>query len=152
MNDRVTTLGATVMLSLPMLLWTGCSESGGEAAQAAPSDQKQVTASVHGKNDSGMQGHVMITAEADQTIVKLEVLGLKAGTDYPAHVHRGACAEGGEVVAELNPPTVASVGLGSSLTHLSADVMEEGVSYFVQVHRPGGTPVACADVEAPGGP
>lgn len=144
-------LGTTLAIALPALALAACSEGGGETAEAAPADQNQITASVQAKSESGMQGHVMITSEADEIIVKLEVLGLEAGTEYPAHLHQGSCAEGGEVVAELDSPTVASVGLGSSLTHLSADVMQPDRSYFVQVHRPDGTPVACADVRTPAG-
>lgn len=91
----------------------------------------------------------MLSAGSDSLTIKLEVLGLEGGTEYPAHLHNGTCERGGEVVADLNSPTVASVGLGSSLTALPPDVMQDGQPYFVQVHRPDGTPAACADVENP---
>lgn len=122
-----------------------------ETAASTGGSASQFSASVAPKNDSGMQGHVMVSTGSDSLTIKLEVLGLKSGTAYPAHLHRGSCAEGGEVLAELNSPTVASVGLGSSLTALSPDVMESGQPYFVQVHLPDGTPAACADVEKPAG-
>lgn len=127
--------------------------SGGESSrQDTGSDQdsgSQFSASVAPKNDSGMQGHVMVAAGSDSLTIKLEVLGLEAGTEYTAHLHEGSCEQGGDVIAELNSPTVASVGLGSSLTALSPDAMQAGQPYFVQIHLPGGTPAACADVEKP---
>lgn len=108
------------------------------------------SAAVSPKNDSGMQGHVMVSPGSDSLTIKLEVLGLKGGTEYPVHLHRGSCEQGGPVVTELNAPTVASVGLGSSLTALAPDVLQAEESYFVQLHQPDGTPAACADLERPG--
>lgn len=146
---------ATVLLTAASLAVLAC--SGGDSAQqeqASASESasgSQYSASVSSKNDSGMQGHVMVSAGSDSLTIKLEVLGLQGGTEYPAHLHSGTCEEGGEVVADLNSPTVASVGLGSSLTELSPDAMEAGQSYFVQLHLPDGTPAACADVQKPTG-
>lgn len=144
---------ATAVVGLTSIALLAC--SGGDATQQAEATESgsgsQHSASVSPKNDSGMQGHVMVSTGSDALTIKLEVLGLKGGTEYPAHLHRGTCASGGEVVAELEPPTVASVGLGSSLTELSPDEMQAGESYFVQVHLPDGTPAACADVERPTG-
>ncbi len=152
MNTRS---AATVLVTAASFALLAC--SGGDSAQqqqASASESasgSQYSASVSPKNDSGMQGHVMVSSSSDALTVKLEVLGLGGDTEYPAHLHRGTCEEGGEVVAELNSPTVASVGLGSSLTALSPDAMEADQSYFVQLHLPDGTPAACADVEKPTG-
>lgn len=143
---------ATVLVTAASFALGAC--SGGDAPQreaSAPttSSDSQVSASVSEKNDSGMQGHVIVSAGADAITIKLEVLGLKGGTEYPTHLHSGTCEQGGEVVTELESPTVASVGLGSSLTELSPDAMQEDQPYFVQLHLPDGTPAACADVEKP---
>lgn len=138
------------LAALPLLACSG-GETSGQASASETSSASQYSASVSPKNDSGMQGHVMVSSGADELTIKLEVLGLKGDTEYPVHLHRGGCEGGGEVVAELNSPTVASVGLGSSLTSLSPDAMERDRSYFVQLHRPDGTPAACADVRKPAG-
>lgn len=142
-----------VVVALTSIALVAC--SGSDATQQASATESgsgsQYSASVSPKNDSGMQGHVMVSTGSDSLTIKLEVLGLKGGTDYPAHLHRGSCASGGDVIAELESPTVASVGLGSSLTAISPDAMQSGQPYFVQVHLPDGTPAACADVEKPTG-
>ena len=154
MNGRS---AATVLVTAASFALLACSGGDGpEQRQASASASgsgsgSEYSTSVSPKNDSGMQGHVMVSAGSDALTIKLEVLGLEGGTEYPAHLHGGTCAEGGDVIAELNSPTVASVGLGSSLTELSPDVMEAGGSYFVQLHLPDGTPAACADVQLPGG-
>lgn len=150
MNVRTAATAAVTLTSFALIACGG--ETSQQQASAATSGSaSQYSASVSPKNDSGMQGHVMVSTGSDALTIKLEVLGLKGGTEYPAHLHRGTCASGGDVVAELEPPTVASVGLGSSLTELPSDEMQAGEPYFVQVHLPDGTPAACADVEKPAG-
>lgn len=150
MNAPRAAVAAVALTSAALLACSGA-EQPQRAAGGGETSESQFSASVAPKNDSGMQGHVMVSTGADSLTIKLEVLGLEAGTEYPAHLHRGTCERGGEVVAELDPPTVASVGLGSSLSALSPQVMEADASYFVQVHLPDGTPAACANVEKPTG-
>lgn len=151
MNVRTAATAAVTLTSFALIACGGGETSQQQASAATSGSASQYSASVSPKNESGMQGHVMVSAGSDSLTIKLEVLGLKGGTEYPAHLHSGTCEEGGDVLADLNPPTVASVGLGSSLTALSPDVMETGRSYFVQLHLPDGTPAACADVRKPGG-
>lgn len=153
MSTRSTSLALVTAASFVLVACSGgdasqqqASTSGSESASGS-----EYSASVSAKNESGMQGHVIVSAGSDALTIKLEVLGLKGGTEYPAHVHSGTCEEGGDVVAELDSPTVASVGLGSSLTELSPDAMQAGQPYFVQLHLPDGTPAACANVEKPTG-
>lgn len=150
MNVRTAATAAVTLTSFALIACGG-GETSQQASAAASGSASQYSASVSPKNESGMQGHVMVSAGSDSLTIKLEVLGLKGGTEYPAHLHSGTCEEGGDVLADLNPPTVASVGLGSSLTALSPDLMETGRPYFVQLHLPDGTPAACADVRKPGG-
>lgn len=151
MNLRTAASAAVTLTSFALAGCSGDDTSPPASASATTSGStSQYSASVSPRNDSGMQGHVMVSAGSDALTIKLEVLGLKGGTEYPAHLHSGTCDQGGEVIADLEPPTVASVGLGSSLTALSPDVMESGQPYFVQLHMPDGTPAACADVRMPG--
>lgn len=148
MKARSTAAAVVGLTSLALLACSG-SDATQQTSATESGSESQYSASVSPKNDSGMQGHVMVSTGSDSLTIKLEVLGLKGGTEYPVHLHRGSCASGGDVVAALESPTVASVGLGSSLTDLSPDVMQGGESYFVQLHLADGTPAACADVEKP---
>lgn len=151
MNARLATASVVTLASFALAACSGdetAREDGSAGTNGSPSEY---SASVTPRNESGMQGHVMVTAGPDSLTIKLEVLGLETGTEYPAHLHAGDCEQGGEVVADLDSPTVASVGLGSSLTALSPEVMEDDRAYFVQVHLPDGTAAACAAVEHPAG-
>lgn len=151
MNARTAATALVTAASFVLVACSGGDSTQRDAAASTTGSGSQFSASVSAKNESGMQGHVMVSTGSDVLTIKLEVLGLKEGTEYPAHLHSGTCEQGGDVVAELNPPTVATVGLGSSLTELSPDEMEAGQPYFVQLHLPDGTPAACADVEKPTG-
>lgn len=154
MSTRSAALALATAASFALVACSGGDTSQQQQASASGSGSvsgSQYSGSVSAKNESGMQGHVIVSAGSDALTIKLEVLGLKGGTQYPTHLHSGTCEEGGDVVAELNSPTVASVGLGSSLTELSPDTMQAGQPYFVQLHQPDGTPAACANVEKPAG-
>lgn len=135
------------VVSLAMAAFT-ISACGGEepAARATPSANRTDVVSMSPRNDSGWMGSLMIAPAGDRITIKLELLGLKEGEDYPAHLHRGSCEGGGPVVTELEPLGVNQLGLGSSSTVLDAGTLEEGTSYFVQAHLPDGTPAACADL------
>ena len=156
MSTRSAALALVTAASFALVACSGGDTSQQQEQQASVSGSgsmsgSQYSASVSAKNESGMQGHVIVSAGSDALTIKLEVLGLKGGAEYPTHLHSGTCEEGGDVVAELSSPTVASVGLGSSLTELSPDAMQAGQTYFVQLHQPDGTPAACANVEKPAG-
>ena len=153
MSTRSAALALVTAGSFALVACSGgdTSQQQASASGSGSASGSQYSGSVSAMNESGMQGHVTVSAGSDALTIKLEVLGLKGGTEYPTHLHSGTCEEGGEVVAELEPPTVASVGLGSSLTELSPDEMQAGQPYFVQLHQPDGTPAACANVEKPAG-
>lgn len=142
--------GAT--LAIVLALAAGCGDGEGvDRAQESPGDRAEASASVQAMGESGMTGSLRVTRSDDVLTVKLEVLGVESGTEYPVSLRRGGCGSDGERVAELDPPTVAEVGLGSSLTEVSAAGVEAGGTYAVRVDGPDGAPLACGEFEAPGG-
>lgn len=145
--------GATLAVVLALAAGCGGGEGGDGAAEAsgAPGDRAEASAPVEAMGGSGMTGSLRVTRSGDRLTVKLEVLGVESGTEYPVSLRRGACGSDGEQVAQLDPPTVAEVGLGSSLTEVSAAGVEPGRAYSVRVDGPDGAPVACSEFEAPGG-
>lgn len=146
--------GTTLALVLALAAACGGGEGGDSAAEAsdAPEDQAEVSTSVDAMGESGMTGSLRVTRTGESGLtVKLEVLGVESGTTYPVSLRRGACGSEGERLAELDPPTVAEVGLGSSLSEVSAADVEPGTMHSVRVDGPGGSAVACGEFVAPGG-
>lgn len=101
----------------------------------------------------------------------VELRGLEAGRTHPVHLHHGSCAEGGPVVLPLESVAADGEGSGTSRTVLSPEEMMERMRemsdagdggngghgtlhppFFVQAHRPDGTPAACGDLHLGGEP
>lgn len=143
--------GSAVTLLTAALL-AGCAGDGGEAAGEAASDDGQRTASVAPVGESGVQGTARITPGADSVTLKLELLGVAEGETYAPALLRGGCGEAAEQVAELDPPHVGTVGVGSSLTRLGSDAVAGGATYAVAVDGPEGSRLACGEFRSgPGG-
>jgi len=66
--------------------------------------------------------------------------------DYPIHIHAGTCEEGGRVALPLTTMTGGEGGEGTSLTTFQVSELPLDGTYFVQMHRADGTPIACGDV------
>jgi hypothetical protein len=96
-------------------------------------------------NESGVEGRATQIAIADSVQLSLMVQGLPKDGEYPAHVHRGTCVSGGEVVLSLNPVKAEGDGLGRSLTTFAANRLSRDEPHFVQVHGANGV-LACGDV------
>jgi hypothetical protein len=97
--------------------------------------------------ESGVAGEVSLRAVGSQTSVMISVEGAPPGTTMDAHIHEGNCREGGPVAVPLDAIAVDATGSGTSTS--TADVPIGTLRdnpYFVQVHGPGGAPVACADL------
>lgn len=124
----------------------------------------------------GMKGHEMMGEMSHAHRVVLALDGLREGRTYPAHIHRGTCAEGGPVLIPLESVQADASGAGSSTTSISArqireamqemmgereGMMREGMEgrammgerghmkhppVFIMAHLPDGTPAACGDV------
>lgn len=137
--DVRATLAAAATVAL-----VACGGGDGEPARADDGNATRVV-SFQALNESGMMGSLMLAPGGESMTVKVEVLGLQEGREYPAHLHTGSCREGGDVARELEALTVNTLGIGSSSTLVPRSLTESG-SHFVQVHLPDGTPAACADL------
>lgn len=107
--------------------------------------------SLQPKNDSGITGTARWQVEGDSVRVMLSLEGLTEGDQYPAHVHRGTCTEGGGVAAALSPVTGQSGGTGESIATVARDNFSSGESYYVQAHLPDGTPATCGNLPSGAG-
>ena len=113
--------------------------------------------------EEGEHGEMMRDESMHDHEVEVTLQGLEAGETYPVHVHRGTCAEGGDVFHPLAGVTAGDGGEGTSTTTVTAaemsekmaememgmegdQGMEEHPSFFVMAHLPDGTPAACGDV------
>lgn len=101
---------------------------------------------------SGVNGEAMAMHADDTVVMILEMQGLLAGVDHPAHIHSGTCASGGPVAVPLTAVTGLADGTGASTTTLDSSQIQQDAAYFVQVHAADGTPVACGDMEGHGAP
>jgi hypothetical protein len=96
-------------------------------------------------NESGVEGRATQIEMGDSVQMSLMVQGLPKDGDYAAHIHRGTCVTGGEVVLTLNPVKAESDGMGRSLTKIPANRISKDEPHFVQVHGSSGV-LACGDV------
>jgi hypothetical protein len=152
------------LVALSALLLPGC---GGDApaddpapepeapapVEAAPSPMDtmiHVTIALESLNESGVTGEAMAMHADDAVVVILELEGLPGEGEYAAHIHRGACADVGPVVAPLDPVVGLADGTGTSTTTLEADEIDPDVRHSIQIHGEGGTPIACGDMEGHG--
>ena len=99
-------------------------------------------------NRSGIAGTVRVERGDDETTVTLELEGLAAGVEYPAHVHEGRCSAGGPVAAPLGRVRAGADGTGRLATRVSTATMPADTAGFVQVHGPDGAAVAWLTVES----
>ena len=118
---------------------------------------------VHEFNGYGstVTGHAQMVRTADgKTIVSLHVEGLVAGLTYASHVHAAACDTGladghyrVDPAGAATPPNeiwpgpfVANeAGVGNADTIAAGTAGPSAVS--VVIHAPGGTKIACADLQ-----
>jgi hypothetical protein len=96
-------------------------------------------------NESGVEGRATQIEMDDSVQISLMVQGLPKDGEYAAHIHKGTCVTGGDVVIRLNPVKAESDGLGRSLTTIAANKLSPNEPHFVQVHGSSGV-LACGDV------
>lgn len=151
------TTGSPVIWLVAAALALGCAgQEGGDAdaaqdqaAMGAAAEAAPDTMALAPKNDSGLMGSVVVAEAGDSTTVTVTLRGGTPGNSYPAHIHRGMCAEPGAVVQPLTSIAVGADSTGSSMTQVPTAVLEEAEAsgpLLVQVHQPGGTPAACASM------
>ncbi|HZD04821.1 MAG TPA: CHRD domain-containing protein [Longimicrobiales bacterium] len=165
MNATRSWLGLLTLVPLTVLAACGAPEpdegmeTGNEPA-ATPTEEPQAQTPMESaeafsitldqKNESGVTGSATATREGDSVVVDVQVTGVSADGELPAHIHEGTCAEPGSVIAPLTSVQVTG-GSGSSTTTLAADQVPADQGTFVQVHDPDGQPIACGDIQGEGG-
>ena len=133
-------------------------EQGGETAMSTMGGEAAAdTAALAPKNDSGIMGSVVLTEHGDSVTVAVMIEGGAPGTSYPNHIHSGSCETPGGVAAPLTSVAVGTDSTGTATTTVAASVIadngdggggmeQDGGDWLVQVHQPGGTPAACAEI------
>lgn len=121
----------------------------GPAAPPA-ADLMHATIPLQEVNSSGVSGEAMAMHSDDAVVVILDLEGLTAEGEYPAHIHIGTCADGGPVGVALNPVVGLADGTGASTTTLELDDLDPDDPHFIMVHGDGGAPIVCGDMEGHG--
>jgi hypothetical protein len=125
----------------------GMAEQAGQMGQQAMGGMQTVTLSP--KNDSGVTGTVEFSAAGSDSVqVKVSLMGIEPGTEYPTHIHHGSCASEGGVAQPLASVTGQADSTGTSTTTVAHSLFMPDSSYFVQAHGADMSPVACGDIPA----
>jgi len=119
-------------------------------APAAETTVPPTTVRLEERNGSGITGEATATHMRDSVTIVLNLQGLQAGQEYPAHVHTGSCERGGPRVLPLNPVRSMQGGNGSSRTTAPVARLSPEQPAFIQVQGADGSPVACADLPGHG--
>lgn len=132
----------------PAVLADGATVTRGDFASYAANTSLQIT------------GRAQMIRTADgKTVVSVHVEGLDANTTYGAHVHAAACAVGfadghykNDPAGPAAPPneiwpgfTTNGAGIGNG--DATVDWTAGAAAVSVVVHAPGGTKIACADLD-----
>jgi len=144
-------------MALVFLLATGC--GGDSAPEGAPAGAPGATSPAADAPAPGpvvanfeplgefiAEGSVTFRRSGDSVTANVLADSHLGPGDYPIHVHAGSCEEGGRVALPLTTMTGGEGGEGSSLTTFQVSELPLDGTYFVQMHRADGTPIACADV------
>jgi hypothetical protein len=99
---------------------------------------------------SGASGVVTITPEDGATLVRLSLTGVQPNTQAIPTIHRGACAEPGQLVEQLQPVPIEGTGLGTAnlVVDLPTQTIADGL-HSIRVYPEAGldvAPLACADL------
>lgn len=98
-------------------------------------------------NESEVDGDATITPMGDSLRVVLTLSGLDAEAEYPAHIHRGNCDDGGPVAEPLEAVTTATGDSGMSESTIARSALPTDEGAFLQAHGQDGEPIACADID-----
>lgn len=118
------------------------------ADHAMPEDRAGIA--LNEVDGSGIRGEAAALHSEGAVRVEVALTGLEPGASYPAHIHRGTCADGGPVAAPLANVEGAEGGSGMASTTLSPDQLPADQDAFIQVHHLDGRPAACGDIRGHG--
>jgi hypothetical protein len=125
-----------------LALCAACEPAGAPGAAARAADQADFAP----VNRSDVTGTVGVERDDGEAIVTIELVGLRPGAVYPAHVHDGRCAAGGTVAAPLGRITAGRDGRGRLRTRVAGTALAPDRPAFVQIQTEDGTALACADL------
>lgn len=150
-----TVTAASFLLALGVLA-TADAAAATPAAAADTVEADTITVELSPKAESGVRARARLVHDEDHVRVGIAARGIEVGDEYPAHIHRGTCEEGGGVVADVGPVTRSAedgdVGQATAtvpveeLKQAKEESEAEHPSFFLQIHLPDGTPAACGDV------
>jgi len=135
-----------------LLLMAGCDGDSapdgapGAASPAADATTGPVVANLEPLGDFIAEGSVTFRRSGESVTADIRADSHLGPGDYPIHVHAGTCEEGGRVALSLTTMMGGEGGEGTSLTTFQVSELPLDGTYFVQMHRADGTPIACADV------
>jgi hypothetical protein len=143
------------MVLVASLAMGGCGEAGVEARVgpggrpdvATPAAVDSEATTLAPLNRSDVNGTAVVHREGGEAAVRLDVEGLEPGARYAAHVHEGRCATGGPIRLPLGRITADEDGAGAIRMRVDTSRLPRS-DLFIQLHAPGGAPVACADVDS----
>lgn len=118
-----------------------------EALEPTTAEDRTIQIDLEPRNDSGISGVTRVNHRADGAVeIVVNVEGAAEGTQYEGHLHRGTCQEGRGEIQALETFTLSGAD-ATSTTIIRAGALEPSEEeYFVEVHAPAGTVVACSDL------
>ncbi len=139
----MTVRAASLVLLALLLAGCGGGDGGGDDGAGAA-----VTVEMTPLNNSGITGTATLEPKGQQTSVTLELLDPTGGTGDPqvAHIHKGTCANLGDIAYPL--PDVWD-GVSGDTFAVSLDELRSG-DYAINVHRSAeklDEYTACGDIE-----
>lgn len=139
-----------VVLSLGLLA-NAADRAEGQARPANMGDE-QITIDLVAAEAGGPGGEAVLVSSNEGTEITVKVEGVAANTELAGYIISGACADDGEMIADLGPIAIGAAGDGE----LKADVpraLTSLVSAPVRVEvRSGGAAVACGEHAFGGSP
>ncbi|MSR22970.1 MAG: hypothetical protein EXR92_05425 [Gemmatimonadetes bacterium] len=146
-------------VAIPALLLTACGgdsppaesapQAGAPAATpAAPATPGEIRVALTPQPGFTATGTLRLVRDGDNFVAEAVAETHMNQGDYPMYIREGNCAGGGRVVVPLTAIQGQESGEGTAKTTFPAAQLPPAASYFVSIHGPTGSPVACADLPA----
>ena len=110
-----------------------CGGGGASAGNPSPSAQG-IPFALHAVHNSGVSGDGTITKMAGKFTVTVRLTGLAAKSSHMSHIHKGSCANEGDVVITLEDVTANGTGAGTASTTISHPYVVPSTGWYVNVH------------------
>ncbi len=117
-----------------------------DAGSAPSAESSSITVTFESVGEFIAEGAMTLRRDGQNIVADIIADSHLGPGDYPIHIHEGTCEEGGRVVQSLTTMTGGEGGEGTSLTTFPGSQLTATGTYFVQMHRSDGTPIACANI------